>query len=87
MKLLHQLPPYNLFGIEDQDYDSAKVVALPVPYDSTTSYKSGARDGPHAIIDASRNLELYDEEYKKEITEIGVYTTDEKQNYHKDSNE
>ncbi len=79
MKLLHQLPPYNLFGIEDQDYDSAKVVALPVPYDSTTSYKSGSRDGPHAIIDASRNLELYDEEYKKEITEIGVYTTDEMQ--------
>ena len=67
MKLLHQLPPYNLFGIEDQDYERAKVVAIPVPYDSTTSYKSGARDGPHAIIDASRNLELYDEEYKKEI--------------------
>ena len=79
MKLLHQLPPYNLFGIEDQDYSKAKVVAIPVPYDSTTSYKSGARDGPHAIIDASRNLELYDEEYKKEITEIGVYTTDEMQ--------
>jgi agmatinase len=79
MKLLHQLPPYNLFGIEDQDFDSAKVVAIPVPYDSTTSYKSGSRDGPHAIIEASRNIELYDEEYKREITDIGIYTTDEMQ--------
>ncbi len=73
------MPPYNLFGIEDQNYEKAEVVVLPVPYDSTTSYKSGTRDGPHAIIDASRNIELYDEEYKKEITEIGIYTTDDMQ--------
>lgn len=73
------MPPYNLFGIEDQNYEKAEVVVLPVPYDSTTSYKSGTRDGPHAIIDASRNIELYDEEYSKEITEIGIYTTDDMQ--------
>ncbi len=77
MKLLHQMPPYNLFGIEEQEYKKAKVVALPVPYDSTTTYKSGTRDGPHAIITASRNLELYNEEYKREIGEIGIFTTEE----------
>ena len=71
------MPPYNLFGIEEPDYKKAKVVALPIPYDSTTTYKSGARDGPHAIIDASRNLELYNEEYGREITEIGIFTLDE----------
>jgi len=46
-----------LFGLDEVDYASAKVVALPIPYDSTTSYQSGARYGPHAIITASRNLD------------------------------
>ena len=37
-----------------QDRSHAKVVVLPVPYDMTTSYGSGARLGPSAIIAASR---------------------------------
>ncbi len=77
MKLLNALPPYNLFGIEDQNYEKAKVVVIPVPYDSTTTYKAGARDGPHAIIDASRNLEFFSEETNFDISKLGVYTTEE----------
>lgn len=71
------MPPYNLFGLESQDYVSAKVVVLPVPYDSTASYKAGAREGPHAIIQASRNIELYSEELGTDISKIGIYTLDE----------
>ncbi len=77
MKLLNAMPPYNLFGIEDQNYANAKVVVLPVPYDSTTTYKSGARDGPHAIIDASRNLEFFSEELEDDMTRLGIFTLDE----------
>ncbi len=78
MKLLHQMPPYNLFGIFDQDYGSAKVAVLPVPYDSATTYKSGAREGPHAVIDASRNIELFNEELGADVSkEVGIYTLDE----------
>jgi agmatinase len=77
MKLLNALPPYNLFGLEEQDYKSAKVVAVPVPYDSTTTYKAGARDGPHALIEASRSIELYNEELGADISKIGIYTTEE----------
>ncbi len=77
MELLNQMPPYNLFGLEGQSYEKAKVVAIPVPYDSTTSYKSGARDGPHAIIEASRNIELFDIETETDISKIGIYTTEE----------
>ena len=77
MKLLNAMPPYNLFGIEDQNYEKAKVVVLPVPYDSTTTYKTGARDGPHAIIDASRNLEFFTEELEQDISKLGIYTTEE----------
>jgi agmatinase len=77
MKMLHQMPPYNLFGIFDQDYKSAKVAVLPVPYDSTTTYKSGARDGPHAIIEASRSIEFFSEELEKDVTKIGIFTMEE----------
>ena len=56
---------------KDKDhYSRSKVVILPVPYDQTTTYKSGTREGPHAIIDASRSLESYDEELNKDISEI-----------------
>ncbi|MEE8471267.1 MAG: agmatinase [Dehalococcoidia bacterium] len=60
-------------------FDEAKVIVLPVPYDSTTEYKSGARDGPQAIIDASQYLELYDAELDREPSEAGICTMPEVQ--------
>jgi len=59
--------------------DEAKVVILPVPYDSTTEYKGGTREGPQAIIDASQYLELYDIELDRDISEIGIHTLPEVQ--------
>lgn len=58
-------------------FASCKVVVLPVPYDSTTSYHSGAKEGPRAIIEASRYLEDYDLELDSEISEVGIYTLPE----------
>ena len=55
----------------------ARVVILPVPYDSTTSYRTGARDGPAAIINASRQLEDYDIELDRDLSPIGIYTAPE----------
>ncbi len=71
------MPPYNLFGLEEQSYDKAKVIVIPVPYDSTSMYKVGSREGPHAIIEASRPMELYSEELGRRISDIGIYTTEE----------
>lgn len=76
MKILNSLTPYTLFGLTPQ-YEESKIVVLPVPYDSTTSYKAGARDGPHEIISASRTVEPYNEELDIDINDILVYTTDE----------
>jgi agmatinase len=45
---------------EYASYERARVVVLPVPYDSTTTARAGARDGPAAIIAASEDMELYD---------------------------
>lgn len=77
MKLFYSKSPFNFLGISDQNFDNAKVVILPVPYDGTTSYRAGTRDGPKAIIDASRFMEHYDIETKKIISDIGFFTLDE----------
>jgi len=78
MEILNAMPPYNFAGIEDSDYKSSKVVVFPIPYDSATSYNSGARNGPHAIINASRNIEFYNEEIDCDIQKsVGIYTLNE----------
>ncbi len=52
----------------------AKFVVVPVPYDLTSTYQPGSRRGPAAIIEASANMELYDEELKKETYLCGIHT-------------
>jgi len=75
------LPPRSFAGLSPQAaaFAKAKVVVLPVPYDGTTEFKSGAREGPQAIIDASPYLELYDAELDREISEVGIHTLPEVQ--------
>ena len=57
------------------DFSGARFVVMPVPYDSTTTWRGGTRDGGNAIIDASMNMELYDRELSREIAEVGIHTT------------
>ena len=72
-------PPRNFAGISPpySDWENSRVVVLPVPYDSTTDWRSGTRDGPRAIIDASQYLELYDLELGREIYKVGIHTLPE----------
>ncbi len=57
-------------------YETARAVVWPVPLERTTTYKHGTNRGPEAIIDASRNMETYDEELGCEIFEkIGGIAT------------
>jgi len=53
----------------------ALFVVVPVPYDLTSTYQPGSRRGPAAIIEASTNMELYDEELKKETYLAGIHMT------------
>jgi len=68
------LEPYNFGGLEKQDYKSSRIIIFPVPYSSTTYWKSGTEEGPQAIIEASRHIELYDLELKKDFRKIGIFT-------------
>jgi len=66
----------NFGGLEPEcaAYDTARFVVVPVPYDLTSTYQSGSRQGPAAILAASANMELYDEELQKETYREGIFT-------------
>ena len=57
------------------EYENARVVLLPVPYDSTVTARAGARDGPEAIITNSEDMELYDVGLGYEPYLHGLYTS------------
>lgn len=70
-------PPLNFLGLppEHSDPDTSKVTILPIPYELTTSYGQGTRNGPRALLLASQQVELYDREFKSEpAMEWGVHT-------------
>src|SRR4026208_2459890 len=58
-------------------FDESQVVILPVPFDRTTSYVSGTRNGPREILLASTHMELWDEELNEDIHGVGIFTLPE----------
>jgi agmatinase len=56
------------------DYDTARVVILPIPYEATTTYRRGCENGPAAILDASQQVEYYDDDHDREWWQVGLYT-------------
>lgn len=40
--------------------EQARVVLVPVPFEATTSYGGGTADGPVTLLDASRQVDLFD---------------------------
>ena len=68
--------PANFLALppEQADLARARVALIPVPVDSTTSFRSGARYGPAAIIAASAALEDYDLELGIDVAQLGIHT-------------
>lgn len=66
--------PYFFGGIANPDYSQAKVAILPINYEATAYGKTGSKEGPEAIIHASRHIETFDIELQKDLTKIEVYT-------------
>lgn len=62
-------PPFNpnsaasadsgIFGLPYTESE-ASLVFIPVPWEATTSYGGGTSDGPSAILNASRQVDLFD---------------------------
>lgn len=69
----HELPPFG--GDEAAStFDDAGVAVLPVPYEATVSYGGGTAKGPEAILRASTQVELYDEQLASEPFHAGIFT-------------
>src|SRR5207249_3359425 len=68
----------NFLGLakRDSDYRGARYAVLPIPYDGTVSFQVGTRAGPRAIISASQQVELFDQEYGREFHRSGIATLD-----------
>jgi agmatinase len=67
---------YTALEEEYSSFKKSKVVILQVPYDKTATYLKGTVNGPQAIIDASKKMELFDEELNQETYKIGIHTMD-----------
>ena len=68
--------PQNFLGLpaELAELERSEFVILPVPYEQTTTYQVGTKNGPDAIIAASHEVETFDEELKLEACQAGICT-------------
>jgi len=65
----------NFLGIDVHcGWEEAGVVVVPAPLEATTTYLKGTRRGPAALIEASRQVEWFDDELKTETFRRGVAT-------------
>ena len=62
----------NFIGC-DSSYRTASIVLYGAPFDSTTSYRPGARFGPAAMRHESYGLETYSPYQDKDLTDIKVF--------------
>lgn len=66
----------QFMGLESEKSSpaSCKFMVVPVPFEKTVSYGHGTANGPSAVIEASSQIELWDEETKQETWLQGIYT-------------
>lgn len=71
---MNQALSFGDFDESLEEYSSAKIAILPVPYDLTSTYHKGADKGPAAIIAASHAVESFDIETRSEVYRQGIAT-------------
>ena len=66
----------EFLGLDGEHCDpaTARYAVLPVPYEGTVSYEAGTSAGPAAVLAASRQVELFDEELLGEFHQAGIVT-------------
>ncbi|MEM8963399.1 MAG: agmatinase [Acidobacteriota bacterium] len=68
--------PDPFLGVDPPaDPSTARSVIVPVPFERTVSYGRGTNRGPAAVLTASQQVELWDEELEREPADHGVLTT------------
>lgn len=57
----------------DSGYEEAKLVLFGAPFDSTTSFRPGARFGPSAMRHESFGIETYSPYQKRDLTDCAIF--------------
>lgn len=65
---------FGEFGNKFMQFETSKIVLLPVPFDGTSTWIKGSNKGPKAIFEASPHLEYYDIETNTEVYKQGIHT-------------
>jgi agmatinase len=65
--------PSPVFSGGQQSFEEAKYVVLGVPFDITSTYRSGSKFAPLAIRDASLNIECYSFRSETDIEDIKIH--------------
>ena len=66
--------PYGIsYAGAESDYDSADAFILGIPYDRTSSFRSGAREAPFQIRRASYNFEEFHFEHGLGLPQLNVF--------------
>jgi len=60
---------------EYSNYDRSKAVIQQIAYEETSTYQKGTKNGPKALMAASHNIELFDEELRRDFFDIGISTS------------
>ena len=63
----------NVFSGLQKPFAEAKYVIFGIPFDATSTYRTGARFGPNAIRQASLNIETYSFRSKIDLEDLALY--------------
>lgn len=73
-----ELTKNNFLDIKGIDLNKARVIIVPFGFEATTTYGRGTKKGPAAIIKASTQVELFDEElWQETYKKVGITTLKE----------
>ena len=75
-KIITNNPNFAQIPSDYCDWANSSVVIVPAPFGKTVTYVKGTEYGPSAIIDASSQLEYYDDELGMETFRYGIHTED-----------
>ena len=67
----------NFLAIDEKysNFEDSKIAIVSAPYEHTVSYGGGAAFGPEAIVEASSQVEFYDDEFDSELCfDLGITT-------------
>lgn len=66
--------PFGGTGVDTGDFNSARIIVLPIFYENASSYGTGSREGAYHLLTASEQLESIDEETLIDWSLLKIHT-------------